>query len=287
MGAGDRVCFRLKARFPVLYKGPNDTRWIKALSADLSTSGMGILARHSIEKNSVIDLRLKLPWHPGKILLRGRVVHQMHSSEKSSHPLVAGIRFEEVPENVLDTITKFISRRLGMIGVRVFVLLTGLAAFAVSLLRFIYYSMLGLFQGTAFGREWLTGNWATIPLDLAAYYYAAMAVLVLVTCFCFFSMKRRASLVVLSIATVGLLDQGIRWTMKIPYLWEDMPSAWIFLAETGALALWGSLVAAMILHGKDYEHKLGLMHEDRGFTPASPEPPPKEPPPPVSRVFLP
>lgn len=287
MGLGDRICFRLKARFPIRYKDPKDTLWTKAFSTDLSTSGMGILTRQPLGNDSGIDLQFRIPGCLRKIILRACVVHQIPAQGKNNKFLATGIRFEEIPEKDLHALTGFILKKLRMAGIRTFVLLTGLIAFAAVLFRSLYYSILGIFQRTSFGKEWLQGIWESFPSDRIAYYYAAMAVLILISCFCFFCMKKNASLGILLMATVGLLDQGIRCALKIPYLTEDLPSAWILLAETALMVLWGSLVWAMIRHGRDYEETLELMHEDAGFKPASPERPPKEMPPPANHVFLP
>ena len=286
MGLGDRICFRVKSRFPVFHKDPDASRWAKAVSTDLSTSGIGILTRQTLEKESVLDLRLGIPGRIRKITLQGRVARQRPAQEKNRKLLLTGIRFEKVSEKAADTITKFILKQLSMPGIRTLVLLTGLTAFTASLFRFLYYSVLNLFQGTAFGKEWLTGTLESLPSERIAYFYAALAVLVLVACLCFFFMKKHASLGVLLAATVGLLDQSIRCVLKIPCLLHGLPGARIFLAEAGLLILWGVLGWAMVRHGEHYERLLESMHEDAGFQPSSPEPPPEEMPP-VHHVFLP
>jgi hypothetical protein len=277
----------LRSRFPVFYKNPGDPAWTQAFSVDLSTSGIGILTHRTLEKDSMLELRLGIPGSIRKIVLRGRMVHQMPAKGKSAKFFSTGIRFEEVPENILDMITKSIFRQLNMTGARIFVLLAGCAAFGALLFRFFYYSTLGAFQGTTFGREWLNGVWGSFPADRVAYLYLALAVLTLVVCFCFFCKQRRASWAVFMVASVGLLDQGIRCSLKIPCLLQGIPNTWLFLAETGALVLWGSLVWAMLRHGRSYEQVLESMREDIGFKPAPPEPPPPPKKPPVNQVFLP
>ncbi len=288
MGIGDRLCLRLRSRFPVFFKTPGSPRWTKAFSVDLSTSGLGLLTRQPVEKDSVIELRLGLRGSIGKVVFRGRVVHQMPAKGKGRGMLSTGIRFEEVPAHVLDSITRFISKQLNMTGPRIGALLNGGAVFTLLIFRFLYYSALGIFQGTAFGREWITGSWASCSSEKLAFFYFMLAVLVLTACFCFFCKQRGASRAVFMVACVGFLDQGIRWALKVPYLFQGAPDVWIFLFETVALSLWGMLVWNMLRYGGNYEQALQSMREDTGYKPASPEPPPPpEKKPPVNHVFLP
>lgn len=279
MGRGDRICYRLKRKFPVVYQPVESAKSFYTVSTDVSTTGIGIRAERQLEKDILLDLEIYLPGRLPKLPLRGRVMFQKPILHRRKQFYLTGIRFESPSEEATLALTRFIARNLRMAWLRTSVLVLGGIAAAANICRAFFFTTMGLFRGTAFGKEWMDVPWYSLPITGLAAVHAAFAVFGLIACLCFYFMRRKASLAVFVFAVTGCFLQAVRCALKSPYLLQDRTSGWLFGGECGILLVFVTLAWIMISKGPHYEEILASIHEDLGFKPppADPETRPKQP----------
>ncbi|MBN1688828.1 MAG: PilZ domain-containing protein [Candidatus Omnitrophica bacterium] len=239
-----RIYFRLKVKFPVLFRRGYSDNWYPAEAVDVSTNGVGFMTQELLKDEEELTLRFSLPWQFRKIKGTAFVRHQSEKQEQGgARRYFIGVQFEEISDQDIKYLGRYIVQSMNLVFPRIFLLGIGFGVSLWMFLKGVNYYFIQQFWGTPFGNEWLDPEWARIPLMPLFAFHSFYA---LIICLCgigLFYFRKWAFRSYLLLAVGGVGMQLYRLVTKTSLLSENLFFRSVYFAEFICfLALCGAVI---------------------------------------------